>query len=91
MTRLRHIVLFAYRDLVECGMGWARGEIMDIVNEISIIQKTLAYPPGASTVLSSKVENNTEPCLQGAHRQMGETDQRVVSAKAKVWYYVGRC
>lgn len=73
MTRLRHIVLFAYMDLMEGGVGWARGEIMDIVNEISIIQNMLAYPPGASTVLSSKEENNTELCLQGAHRQMGET------------------
>lgn len=63
MTRSRHTALFAYRDLMEGGMGWARGEIMDIVNEISIIQKMSVYPPGASTVLNSKVENNTELCL----------------------------
>lgn len=36
---------------------------------------------GASTVLCSKAGNNTELCLQGAPRQVGETDQWAVNAK----------
>ena len=65
--------LFAYRDLEESRVGWARGEIMNTVNEIRVIHKTFEALLFASTVLSSKMESNTESCPQGAHRQVGKT------------------
>lgn len=37
----------------------------------------------SALVLGFKVENNTELCLQGAHRQMGEIDQHMVIGKTK--------
>lgn len=56
---------------------------MNIVNELSDIENMFEALLGVSTVLGFKVENNTELCLQGAHRQVGEIDQHMVNGKTK--------
>lgn len=64
-------------------MGWARGEIMNIVNEISVIQKMFEALLHASTMPGSKEENKQNSCPQGAHRQVGEADQCMVNATSR--------
>lgn len=56
---------------------------MNIVNELSDIQKMFEALLGVGTVLGFKVENNTELCLQGARRQVGEIDQHMGNGKTK--------
>lgn len=79
--------LFAYRGLGEGGLLWARGDIVNVVNGIRVIQKMFEALLCASTVLGSKMESKSS-CPQGAHRWVSEADRCKVNAKSRrmLWH-----